>query len=110
MEGRIVKKNAVSLLVVLSETFSVVSHDNDEGIVVPSMLFEMRHKATKRGVRIGNLAIVETVLVAHRIRRWRLIRIVGVIEVDPHEMRPHRMRVPPRFRPQYHFRRTAFQS
>src|SRR6266516_2356923 len=44
VQRRVVEKYPVRLLLVLSQAFSVISHDDDEGIVIPSMLLEMIHK------------------------------------------------------------------
>src|SRR5207302_10452090 len=55
-------------------------------------------------------AVVEAVFIGLRIRWGRLIGIVGIVEVDPDEMRAGGMRVEPRLRMFYHFGAAALDS
>ena len=42
---RVVKKNSVSVLVMLTQAFAMVSDHDDEGIVVPAGLFQIPNKS-----------------------------------------------------------------
>src|SRR5260370_19276089 len=83
MQRRVVKKQAVSFLSVIAETFAVIAGDYDDGVVVDAGFFQKCNPAGDRGIGIGNFAVVQTVLVFFRERRRRFVRIVWVGQVHP---------------------------
>src|SRR6202521_6323561 len=86
MQRRVVKKQAVSFLSVLAETFAVIAGDYDDGVVVDAGFFQKCSPAGDRGIGIGNLAVVQMVLVFFRERRRRFVRIVWIVQVQPNEV------------------------
>src|SRR5260221_8172704 len=97
MGRRIVEENAVSVFVMLAESFSVIPHDNDHCSLIPALLLEVSKEVTQRRIRVGNFSVVEPVLVNFGIRRRRLVRIVWIVEVHPNKVCTGWGRVEPRF-------------
>src|ERR1700687_1448720 len=87
MQRRVVKKQAVSFLSVLAEAFAVIAGDYDDGVVVDAGFFQKCNPAGDRGIGIGNLAVVQMVLVFFRERRRRFVRLVWIVPVDPNGVR-----------------------
>src|ERR1035438_49417 len=85
MQRRIVQKEAVRLLSMLAQTFSVISRKNDQSIPIQALSFKIRDKTTDLRVREGDLAIVQPILILLAVRRRRPIRIVWIVQVHPQE-------------------------
>src|SRR5258708_39676777 len=105
-----VGENAVSVFVVLAESFSVISHDNDHCSLVPALFLEVGKEVTQRRIRVGNFSVVEPVLVDFGIRRRRLIRIMRIVEVHPNEVSTGWVRVEPRFCALLYFHTSALDA
>ena len=65
---------------------------------------------TQRRIRVGNFSVIEPVLVNFGIRRRRLVRIVGIVEVHPNEVCSSRVRVEPRFCALLYFHTSALDA
>ena len=98
------------VFVVLSEPFPMVSYCDDQCRAVPISPFQIAQEVPESRVSVGDLAIVEPILISARIWRRRLIRIVGVIKVDPYKMGPRRMSIEPGFGTLHHDHASPFQS
>ena len=110
MGRRIVEKDAVSVLVMLAEPFSVISHHNNHCSLVPSLFLEVSKEVTQRRIRVRNFPVVEPALVSLSVRRRRLVRIMRVIKVQPDEMRRCGMGIEPRFRVLHDLHPAALDS
>src|SRR6202166_644670 len=99
MGRRIVEENAVSVFVMLAESFSVISHDNNHCSLIPSLFLEVSEEVTQCRIRVGNFSVVGPVLVNFGVRRRRLVRIVRIVEVHPNEVCTGWVRVEPRLNP-----------
>src|SRR5260370_38244094 len=94
----------------LDHSLTVVSHDHDQSCVVPTLFFQESKEVAQRRIRVGNLAIVEPILVDVSIRRRRLVRIVRIVEVHPHEMWTRWWGVEPRFCSAFYLHTAALRS
>src|ERR1700730_3175004 len=97
MQRRVVKKQAVSFLSVLAETFAVIAGHYDDGVVVDAGFFQKCNPAGDRGIGIGNFTVVQMVLVFFRERRRRFVRIVWIVQVHPNEVGAGAVLVEPGF-------------
>src|ERR1700674_4439087 len=61
------------------------------------MLLQIADERGNRRVCVSYLPIVQMFFVALRKRGWRLVRIMRVVKVHPHETRPCRLLRKPRF-------------
>src|SRR3954447_17762655 len=95
MRGGVIEKDAVSLLLMLSQSLAVVSGDDDNGVVIPSVLLEIGNEVPEHGVRVGDLAVVQAVFVLVVERSRRLVGIMRIVEMHPDEVRPGGMSVQP---------------
>src|SRR5258708_38322129 len=105
-----VGENAVSVFVVLAESFSVISHDNDHCSLVPALFLEVDKEVTQRRIRVGNFSVVEPVLVNVGKRWRRLVRIVRIVEVHPNKVCTGWVRVEPRFCALLYFHTSALEA
>src|ERR1700704_5576871 len=62
----------------------MIAHNNDDRIRISPGLFQESDQISQRRVRVSNFAVVE-VLVFLRIRRRRLVRIMGIEQVYPNK-------------------------
>jgi hypothetical protein len=85
-------------LLVLAQALPVVSDDDHDRLLKAAFSAEILQDPADQGIRIGDLAVVEAVFLS-RISGpeglGRLIRGVGVIEVDPAEKLLRRVLVEP---------------
>src|SRR5579859_3945254 len=72
------------------------------------MSLEICNEVREHGVGISDLAVVQTTLVALRIRGRRLVRIVGIVEMYPNKMRARGMRIQPRLRALHYVHAPTF--
>src|SRR5205807_46098 len=83
---------------------------DDECIVVPPALFQVSEELAQRRISIGNLAVIEPVLIYVGVwRRW-LVRIVRVVQMHPGEMRSGGVSIEPGFRVLLHFHSATFEA
>src|SRR5882724_8341718 len=94
----------------LAQSFSVVSHHNNQCSLIPALFLQVSKEATQRRICVSNFSVVEPVLVSYGVRRRRVVWIVRIIQVQPNEMRPRWMRIEPRFRVLHHFHSPALKS
>src|SRR5882762_6422012 len=110
MGRRIVKKNTVSIFMVLAKPFAMISDHNDQRSVIPTLFFQVREKVAESRIGVGNLAVVESIFVNGGVRRGRFVGIVGVVKMCPHEVRAIRMLAEPRFRVLLDFQAAALEA
>src|SRR5262245_44274217 len=94
----------------LAQSFAVVAHDDDDGIAVPAVLVEEGEELAEGGGGVGDLAVVGTAAVAGVIGWGRLVRIVGIVEVHPDEVRPGAVAVQPALGAAHHVAAAALQT
>src|ERR1019366_3426155 len=87
VEGGVVEKEPVGVFSVLAQAFAVVTNNNNDGVLVGAGLLESGDEVAERGVGVGDLAVVKVLRVLLRKGRGRLVRIVGIEKMDPHEAR-----------------------
>src|SRR5262245_17517810 len=71
----------------ITETFAVITAENDDGLVVEIALVEIGEKAPDDGVRGGDLTVVRARRVAGAERLDRLVRRVRLEEVKKEKKR-----------------------
>ena len=108
MRGGIVEKNSVGFLVMLAQAFAMISDHDDKRVVIPARLFQIPNKSSQDGIGVSNLAVIQAIFVGLRIGRRRLVGIMGIVEMDPNEMRSGGMRGHPCFRVLHHIRAAPF--
>ncbi len=86
-ERRVIDKNAVGGLAMLSEGFAVVRGQNDERSVQRPGSFEAGEKPSQGGIGVSDLAVVFPAPISRGIRRRRLVRGMGIEIMDPSEER-----------------------
>ena len=89
------------VFMMLSQTFAVVTNHDDDRTAVFARPFQIRDEVRQRRIRICDFAIVQMIFVYLRIRQRWFVRIMGIVEVNPHEMRTCRVLAQPRFRVSY---------
>lgn len=87
VEGRVIEKEAVSLLSVLAQAFAMIADNNNDRVPIGARFLQLRDEVAKRGVGVGDLTVVEMRGILFGEGRRRLVRIMGIVEVDPHEAR-----------------------
>ncbi len=97
VQRRVVKKQAVSIFSVLAQAFAVIAGDDDDGVVVDAGFLQKCNPVGDRGIGVGNFAVVQMVFVFLRERRRRLVGIVRIEQVHPHEVRSGAVLVEPAF-------------
>src|SRR6266550_9481410 len=85
MQGGVVDKEAVRFLAMLAESFAMVAGDNDQRPVIYSLGSQIRDHASHLRVHEGNSTTVGMATIFLQIRRRRVVRMVGVVEMDPQE-------------------------
>src|SRR5581483_4126329 len=95
MNGRIIKKDSVSIFLVFPQAFPVIADNYDGGVFVPALLLQIGEKMPKGGIRVGDLAVVKTVFVGLRIWSGRFVGIVRIVKMNPNEARTCTVRVQP---------------
>src|SRR5215475_3155092 len=95
MGCRVVEKNSVGILVMFTKALAMISGDDNDGIFVPAALFHKRQEMSQRGVCIGNLAVVQMIIIGLIERSRRLVGVVRIVKMHPNEVRALRMRSHP---------------
>jgi hypothetical protein len=85
VQGGLVHEEAVHGLFVLAETFAVVRRHDEERIFLEPGLCEHRVEPADERVGPGDLAVVRAPGVVRRERFRGLVRVVGIVEVQPRE-------------------------
>ena len=100
----VVDEQAVFLLAVIAEPFAMIRQQHDRRPIVELVRFQVPHELADDFVRVGDLAVVGSVLGEAVGRRVRLVRLVQVQE----EKRPRRTdRREPAFRDGFRRRAVA---
>src|SRR4051794_25870318 len=85
MKGRIVDKEAMGLLPVFSESLPVISAEHNQGTVVCAPLLQIPEQASQLSIGECNFAIVRIGAVFLIERRWRVVGMMWVINMNPQE-------------------------
>ena len=108
MRGGIVEKNSVRVLVMFPQALAMIADYDDERVVVTARLFQIPDKSRQHGIGVGNLAVIQAILIGLRKRWRRFVRIMGIVKMDPDKMRAGGMRGHPCFRVLHYIRAAAF--
>ena len=95
---------------VLSEPFAVVSHAHDHSVSVLAAGFEVSNEVRQSRVGVSDFAIVEMIFVSLCERRRRLIRIMRIVQMHPHEVRTRGMLRQPTLRMRDYIHAAALEA
>ena len=99
MSGRIIEKNSMGLLTVFTKAFAMITHHDNQRVLVSVLLLQIFEQMSQRAVGISDLAIVQTIFINLRKRWRRFVRIMRIVEVYPNEPWLRRMSIHPCFGP-----------
>src|SRR5437879_1925096 len=85
MQRGVVNKEAVSLLSVLTQTFAVISAEDDQCVLVQALGLEKSNQPPHLRVGKGDLPLIGAIFVFSGIRGGRTVRIVRIVQVHPQE-------------------------
>ena len=95
MHRSVVDKKTVLVFSVFTQRLAVIAeHDNQRG-VVKMILPQPSHQVAQFMIRIGNLAIVEMILVLGPIGFGRIVWTVRIVKMQPEKERPPRRLLQP---------------
>ena len=73
------------VLAVLAQALAVIAGHDDERGVERAALPQRVDDTSDLGIGVGNFAVIGVAVGFREILRWRFVRSVRVVEVDPHE-------------------------
>ncbi len=95
MDRLVVQKHSVPLFPMLAKSFPMVGGDGDDRVLIQAVLPQYLDKTADNRVRVGNLAVVRLGGIVGFEGLRRVIRIVGIVEMQPDKKRPLLMTAQP---------------
>ncbi len=93
----VVQENAMRLLTVFPKPLPMITDHNDERVLIPVRPLEILHQLPQRAICVGNLTVIQMLLVGLRKRRRWFIGIMWIVKVYPNKPLLARMPIHPRF-------------
>ena len=95
-QRRIVNEESVFLFAVVTQAFAVITRQDDQRVRKALLLLQKRHQTTHLSIHKSDFPIIGASLVAADIGLRRLVRVVGIVQVNPKEERSLRFVLHPR--------------
>ena len=86
-DGFVVEEDAVGIFAMSAEGLAVIGGDGHDGVVIKAAGFQLAHEFADYLVFIGDGSVVRLGGVFAFVGLGRIVRVVGVVEMDPEEER-----------------------
>src|SRR5271155_3109704 len=70
----------------LTQAFTVIAGDDDDGIIVNSSFFQKRNPVRDCGIGVGNFSVVQMIFVLFGERRGGLVGIMRIVQMHPNKV------------------------
>src|SRR5690348_3423349 len=110
VQGVVIKEQPMAQFSMLPKSLAMVGHHHEKSVLVKAASAQSSQQPAHRGVHVGNFAVVGRRRVLGFKWRWRIIRIVRVIEMKPEKKRSAGAPIQPSQGLCHHLQSPAFDT